>query len=41
MYKREVYLKRCIASSGDTLEMRDEVEVRTLGNPTEFDMLLT
>jgi signal peptidase I len=23
-YKREVYLKRCIATAGDTLEMRDE-----------------
>lgn len=25
MYKREVYLKRCIAAAGDTLELRDEV----------------
>ncbi len=25
VYKREIYLKRCIALSGDTLEMRDEV----------------
>lgn len=25
VYKREVYLKRCIATAGDTLEMRDEV----------------
>jgi len=25
VYKREVYLKRCIATAGDTLEMRDEM----------------
>ena len=25
VYKREIYLKRCIATSGDTVEMRDEV----------------
>jgi signal peptidase I len=25
VYKREIYLKRCIATAGDTLEMRDEV----------------
>jgi signal peptidase I len=85
VYRREVYLKRCIATGGDTLQMRDEVvyingqpqawpqgsetyfhvvtngrpldeadikaryglditdadEVHPLGNPTEFDMLLT
>lgn len=25
VYKREVYLKRCVATAGDTLQMRDEV----------------
>jgi signal peptidase I len=25
VYKREIYLKRCIATAGDTLQMRDEV----------------
>ena len=25
VYKQEIYLKRCVATAGDTLEMRDEV----------------
>lgn len=85
MYKRETYLKRCIAAAGDTLEMRDELlyingrlqawppeaqtyfhvitngqpiaeaalktqygldaangeDVRSMGNTTDYEMLLT
>jgi|GEM_PF-6318455 len=35
IYKQEVYLKRCIAAAGDTLETRDQV-VYIIGRPQAF-----
>ena len=35
IYKQEVYIKRCIAAAGDTLETRDQV-VYINGRPQAF-----